>query len=326
MKKYFILVGLLAVMSFFVLPVGDILSYGSSDAIAVKVLPNYDNYSVNTWYAMQGFGGSPSSLKVDDYEALRDGDTVYVGGSNVAGNKLYTNIYVLAQNVESDSVTNRIFDQIVGTFKLNKNLDDAGYCFKDEVVYCSSDGGVCGFNEQCVGVGSNQVCVQGCSYDFDCGLGGYCDSQKAEVIRDTKRMGDLADIRILIERYRLEHGYYPRLSSGTYLSGVTLSVWPSWNNTLARELGVPSLPVDPVNKIGDCGSGYGPNPEISPEPDVVTCWDEVNRVFADNNPSVVSVSLPDDSKVYMYKVINGGTGYELTMSVSRGESGFVPAD
>ncbi|MBI4812446.1 hypothetical protein HY798_03350, partial [Candidatus Falkowbacteria bacterium] len=53
-------------------------SSGQADAIAIRVIPNYSHYSPSRWYSQQGFTGSPQSLTVDGYEAVRDGRTVYV--------------------------------------------------------------------------------------------------------------------------------------------------------------------------------------------------------------------------------------------------------
>jgi hypothetical protein len=54
-----------------------------SDAIAVRVMPNTNHDSIETWYSKQGFKGSPQSLIVDGYEAIRDGRTVFVNAANV---------------------------------------------------------------------------------------------------------------------------------------------------------------------------------------------------------------------------------------------------
>src|SRR3990167_3945389 len=50
----------------------------SSDAIALRVIPNPDHLSPGLWYYRQGFNGSPQALTVDGYDAVRDGRTVYV--------------------------------------------------------------------------------------------------------------------------------------------------------------------------------------------------------------------------------------------------------
>ncbi|MFH1773051.1 MAG: hypothetical protein ABH818_01700, partial [Patescibacteria group bacterium] len=50
----------------------------SSDAVGVRVMPNPEHWSIQRWYKMQRFTGSPQPIVVDGYDALRDGRTVYV--------------------------------------------------------------------------------------------------------------------------------------------------------------------------------------------------------------------------------------------------------
>ncbi|MFA6454776.1 MAG: hypothetical protein WCV70_02880, partial [Patescibacteria group bacterium] len=56
----------------------------SPDAIALRVLPNPGHFSPLTWYKKNlKLQGSPQSLIVDGYEAIRDGRTVYVNAANI---------------------------------------------------------------------------------------------------------------------------------------------------------------------------------------------------------------------------------------------------
>ena len=111
--------------------------------------------------------------------------------------------------------------------------------------------------------------------------------QKEKIRNDTKRLADLADIKLLLANYKATHnGSYPTLSAGSYVAGKSISVWPSWQATLGKNLGV-ALPLDPVNKFGAC-AGYDP----------VTCWDQKNKIFA---------GVPDNSRVYIYTYNTNGT-------------------
>ena len=310
-------------------------SLGSADAIAIKVIPNPNNYSVSTWYAMQGYGGNPSSLLVDEYRALQDGNTVYINAANIVGvcnnnrnkacsqdtdcgsntcdlNAFYTNIYVIAQNVGADKVTSRIFDQVVKSFKLNRNVGIVGVCSQKTVNDCTIDRNACVGDEQCVDNpdASGRICSLGCGYDSECSEKSFCNSDKAEVIRDTKRLGDMADMNLLLESYKNKNGHYPKLNSGTYIPNVSLSVWPSWNETLAQELGVASLPIDPVNMLGDCVTPYDGYDANNP-PDSNTCWDEISKVFADVTPNISRIKLPPGSNIYMYITDPDGLGFEV---------------
>ncbi|HLD28681.1 MAG TPA: hypothetical protein VJB67_03630, partial [Patescibacteria group bacterium] len=135
----------------------------------------------------------------------------------------------------------------------------------------------------------------------DCQLDnlGYCDSDKAKLTRDTKRLADVQAINLRLEDYynqlrcandhsryctdssNCECGhFYPNLSAGTYITGRSFSVWPSWQATLGNALGS-ALPTDPFNRLADCVSPY----------DSITCWDEIAKLM--QKPG-------DDSFVYTY--------------------------
>jgi hypothetical protein len=129
-----------------------------------------------------------------------------------------------------------------------------------------------------------------CSLDSDCPLGFYCDSQKAKIIRDTKRLADLTEIQAALDSYQERYQRFPVLAAGTYLPNKTISVWPSWQKTLAQELGVGFLPVDPINQLGDCGAE-----RFDPK----TCWDFNRQEFAGEVPN----NMPAGSRFYAYQSI-----------------------
>lgn len=267
------------------------------DALAVRVLQNDEHYSPLTWYYKQGFEGSPTSLKVDGYEAIRDGRTVYVnvaniddkGTANYADDSVFTNIYLISYNQEAAPEMISIFDRVLSHWKFNSNLTVPGDCF-------------------------NQEAERKCLTDTDCDQGAFCDSLKAKLIRDTKRLGDIVDIRLKIEDYKSNSAdnSYPRLSSGTYLPGVTVSTWPSWNQEFSSVLGV-DLPIDPINKLGVCGSDY----------DQDTCWDSENKTFADPNLDNNIFELPAGSEAFLYSVSENAQSYKACAYM---ESGFMVGD
>ncbi len=128
--------------------------------------------------------------------------------------------------------------------------------------------------------------------------------EKPQVARDLKRLADASFIATQVERYQDQTGSYPALTAGSYIAGMSTSKWPSWQATLANQLGV-SIPNDPINKFAsycsnnptqncwqnsDCGSGQclsgcaeGANPD--------TCWNEVTQQY----------SCPAGSAVYQYR-------------------------
>lgn len=259
----------------------------SPDAIAIRVIPNIEHYSPARWYAVNIKQlGSPQSLNVDGYEAVRDGRSVYVNAANVAGNNLYTNIYLISYNQESEPATVDIFGEILSHWKFNTNFTTTGSCISADPASSTIE------QLNCLNVG-------------DCPSDTYCNSEKSELVRDTKRLADLTDIRIYLDEYKSSRSKYPGLEAGTYLPGRSLSAWPSWQDTLAAEIGL-TLPIDPTNRLGSC-PGYDRN----------TCWDEKSKKFYNAGNSLV---LPAGSRVYSYYTKNAGSSYEMCAVM---ESGYI---
>lgn len=253
----------------------------SPDAIGIRVIGNPAHHSPLRWYGENiKQKGSPSELLVDGYQAIRDGRTVYVNAANydTLASKLYTNIYVISYNQEAQSETQDIFGQMLAHWRFNTNLETAGACSASSSVACINDG-------DCFGLGS-------------------CSSLKAEVVRNTRRLSDIADIQTALENYKKSKGHYPILSAGSYLPNRTLSVWPSWRETLSGDLGK-ILPVDPINKLGAC-----------PGFDAITCWSKASSSFAGILPDdlALPVSLPASSSVYVYRATADGRAYTLSTS------------
>src|SRR3989339_130959 len=143
----------------------------STDAIAIRVIPNSEHLSAKNWYKRQGFTGSPQSVIVDGYNGVRDGRTVYVNVSNVDDSGcIYTNIYLISYNQNAERVTMDIFSQIISHWKFNTNITGLGKCVRK----------------------SMRICM----LDSDCSRDEYCVSKKAKLIRDTKRLEDFSEIKI----------------------------------------------------------------------------------------------------------------------------------
>ena len=247
------------------------LSNVSPDAIAIRVVPNPNHYSAMYWYQLQKFTGSPQSLEVDGYSAVRDGRTVYANAANIDGGTLYTNIYVISYNQEAERATIDILSQILTHWKFNNNLLVTGTCSLDSTVTCL--------------------------LDSECAPG-TCSSEKAQVVRDTRRLEGIAEIEDIIEASKMEKGKYPSMEAGSYIPGISISTWPSWQKNLANELGK-RLPIDPVNTLGEC-VGYNPT----------TCWDEYSKEFVDSNISD-GLDLPSGSSVYAYMGTPTGISYDI---------------
>ena len=292
----------------------------NSDAIGVRIIPNPNHYSVYRWYESQGFSGSPQSLTVDGYEALRDGRTVYVNAANADTNAkvIYTNIYLISYNQEPSVKTVDILGQIISHWKFNDNLPL-------EVSTCSISAIKCEQDSDCA---SNQTCslnsgtctlkeLKNCSVDEDCPASFFCASLKAKIIRDLKRVGKVEEIKEALASYRKVNGRYPLLSAGTYLKGKSVSLWPSWNDVLIPALAVKQNIIDPINSLGAC-PGFNPK----------TCWDNNIKKFV-YDPVGASLKLPKDSYAFVYGTNDSGSDYNLC-AVLETHSGpnytFAPND
>lgn len=301
----------------------------SADAIAIRIIPNIEHYSISKWYKNQGFSGSPQSLVVDGYEAIRDGRTVYVNATNIKNDPsnpnsriIYTNIYLISYNQDPSVKTVDILGQIIKNWKFNSELKES----VNPAPSCSVSTTICTQNSDC---GSGQFCAAeppklantcqlktkvNCLFDSDCPSGFFCDSYKAKLIRDVKRIGQAVEISQALQKYQSSQGKYPELSAGSYLSGRSISVWPSWNNIFLKELSLSNKFVDPVNRLGYC-DGF----------DKKTCWNESARRFYQFNESSVnaSLSLPPGSLAYAYQSVNGKTfNFCQAMEMSIDENGM----
>lgn len=307
-NKFWLILGL-ALMACFTAATSLVLAQtDSADAIAVRVVPNPNHYSISRWYESQGFQGSPQALLVDGYDAIRDGRTVYVNAANLSGKDIFTNIYLISYNQNSVAATVDILGQIVSHWKFNTNLDDTNaanpvYHCTISSVNCASDAD-CLASQQCAtstpAVGS---CVlkedKTCLVDTDCPTNFFCDSIKAKISRDIKRVGKIEELKEALFKYKSVNGNFPLLPAGTYLAGNSLSVWPSWAQVLLSGLGVNQNFFDPINRLGAC-PGY----------DKITCWNKDTKQFY-SAPSNNVLVLPPDSYAMAYSTDTTGSNYNL---------------
>ena len=102
----------------------------STDAIGVRIFDNPDHLSPYTWYDSQNWlaKGSPGGLQVDDYEAIRDGRSVYVAATTLADNnppeELHTNIYLISYNENASAETVEIYNKLLANWTFNINISD----------------------------------------------------------------------------------------------------------------------------------------------------------------------------------------------------------
>lgn len=287
-----------------------------NDVIAVRILPNPNHYSAARWYSNQGFSGSPQSLIVDGYDAVRDGRTVYVNAANVNTDNgtIYTNIYLISYNQNPDFKTVDVLGQIVKNWRFNSNLTAAGQCAMS-TIRCASDGD-CSAGNNCVGAGEapgrclpqeNDVCYT----DADCGQGIYCDNLRSKVARDVRRLGSLGEIRFALANFKNKNNKYPVLGAGTYLPLNSISVWPSWQSLFLPQIGGSQKLVDPINSLGAC-AGF----------DATTCWNEEIRTFGDPQPNDSTLELPAGSYAYVYSGDATGSNFSLCASMETKSLGY----
>ena len=274
-----------------------------ADAIAVRVLPNPNHYSISRWYQEQGFAGSPQTLTVDGYEAIRDGRTVYVDAANVDTDthKIYTNIYLISYNQSANAKTADILGQIVARWKFNDNLTDLGSCSIPS-LNCTSDQD-CGTGFKCGNSSYPHKCLSQedlkCYNDPECPANTFCDSTKAKIIRDLKRIDRLSELHSALAAYKQANNKFPTLEAGTFVKNKTFSAWPSWQAVLLPALDLNAI-VDPINALGDC-QGFDPG----------TCWNKTSNKFYNLTTDGKNLAFPARSRIIYYSTDSIGSRYTL---------------
>ena len=323
---------------------------GTADAIAIRIVPNPKQYPIDEWYALQGFQGSPQKMMVDGYEAVRDGQTVYVAGTKVqdnyckldnsktcstnadcftscqgstcfslnlgpcvSGNQLYFNIYIITYNQGADTLTQDVFGKILSNWKFNNNVSGTGTCsYPPQVCQTAAD---CPANAPAPGCDANNTCISpiNCALDSDCPLYSYCTSPKSQLIRDVNRLMNLNQLQEHLGTYYSTHGSYPALTSGTYLPQISVSTWPSWQQVLGTQL---SFNVtDPINKMGLCTATTTATTSDAGY-DSSTCWNAGTGKFykgsgANYPVTPANFELPRNSYVMAYTTDVNGSNYQI---------------
>jgi len=283
-----------------------------NDAIGLRIVKNPMHLSAMEWYGSKKFKGAPVPLEVNDYEALRDGSTVYVNAvaksvaksGTLTTSAYYTNVYTLTYTDGAAPQTVNIYDQITKNIDVNRNVKDSFYCVKSDGSQAKDAAGnpiACTFDRQCRVDGREEICAnEDCSQMKDNDKYGtfyperaawLCKTDKLRMVRDMKRISDMVQSRQTIVDANTGSGY-PRLEAGTFLRARTNTAWPSWSNVLGSEI-KSQLPVDPINAFMECKS-------TGMTFDLNTCWNSADKVY----------QCPSDSYVYEYQSI-GGTDFRL---------------
>ncbi len=311
-----------------------------TDGIGIRIAENPQHLSPEEWYASKGFMGNPKSIKVDGYPAVQDENTTYVAGANQPNiqGSIYSNIYVISHNPGAKPETMAIFDQMVKYLAFNINIQgQSNTCHE---VAGDQYGISSVFLTEATADKPSVPVV--CSADYECVALDptkklFCDSNKAKMARDTQRM---ADFQSIIKKLGANPGTYPQLTAGTYLKGMSNSVWTSWKNELSQGTNV--WPADPINRFvtcGRCGESGKPcmtNSECAGQTtstcmggslvekpknsghwawennsniDPATCWN--SKDFQYSCPMYDKANQFSVSRLYQYSSLAGGTQYEL---------------
>ncbi|EKD78859.1 MAG: hypothetical protein ACD_41C00245G0003, partial [uncultured bacterium] len=182
----------------------------NNNIIAVRVYPNDfdddlttpgDAMNPDLWYLLNtsNTGASVSETTINGYDAVTVGNTTYVAATNLpeSGTTLSPYIFVIAYSTDAEAATTDVAAGILEGFKFNRNES-----FADE-----------------------------------------CALQQSYVIEDTDRITDLGSISYLLSSYYYNDSDangvddFPALGSGSYIAGLTTSIWPSWDEAFGAVLG-----------------------------------------------------------------------------------------
>ena len=307
----------------------------AGDGIGIRVMSNPLHLNVRDWYASKGFDGSPQAATVDGYEALKDDATVYVSAANtnnLANGPVYPNIYIISRNPDSSEITSEIFDQFVANFFLNVNLQED---VQNACVYAVAETGHPA-GETFRQNGSRVTCTA----DWEClqkNTNLRCASFKPKLQRDLKRIADLSRMSSNLETSKEQNGTYPVLASGSFIQGMSTSLWPSWSSVFGE-----GSATDPVNRFlscgfcstsqsacmsdSDCGSGQTCNaPTGQPGLEAATCWNALSKEYMCPvlNPQSIKSSV---SHIYQYRALDAGERFELGTELEAADaSRYVPS-
>lgn len=157
----------------------------NNDAIGIAVFSNPQHLTVSEWFnndralGGQGFTGEMRPTTINGYDAITDGNNIYVDALNYSdtSNNLFSNIYLFSINANASADTRNVFDQLIGNLNFNTNLTNYGYC----------------------GISiSNPGASTTCKTDLDCGAGEVCSVQIDKLKRNYIRLRDLNEIQSLI--------------------------------------------------------------------------------------------------------------------------------
>ena len=157
----------------------------NSDGIGIAVFSNSQHLTVSEWFENdralggQGFTGNMQTAKIDGYDALTDGNNIYVDALNYSNssNNLFSNIYLFSINSNAQTETRKVFEQLIANLRFNTNLTNYGYCGSTM---------------------ANPGASTTCQTDLDCSGAEVCSVQIDKLKRNYIRLRDLNEIQNLL--------------------------------------------------------------------------------------------------------------------------------
>lgn len=292
----------------------------ANGAIGIRIESNLQHYSPAEWYLQKEFKGQPDKITVDGFDAVRIGNTTYIGFGTKSSSSQYTNIMVIGLSSPASPELQKIYDQIISNLQFTTNLSDVGLCYLGGTAtdtQCASD-------FECVDVGQttivdteSQFCRddgfcwikvdssktdKACKTNDDCAItkvssagASQCKVDQSRFIRDMIRVTHAAAISRALEKAKVfSGGKYPIVAQGTFVPGLVSSKWGGWNSFM-QQLGILTV-QDPLNQYV-CANGNNPD----------TCWNSVTNKY----------ECAAGSSVYHYKQMNNGQAYQLGISLEQ---------
>jgi hypothetical protein len=240
----------------------------TSDLIGVRIYSNPQGLAPLDWFKAQGLNsGNPRQLTIDGYPAFEEGRTLYVGATNVFYPSNVVNPGVGGTGTGDNSNGNGTNNGGVTLWLNNlwatlKNLISKIFVTNSAQAADSSVAQINDIQNFIFLISYNQTNDSKTleivkrlknSLVFNTNLKNNSDPElKVKIQRDAKRLVDIRNILNILENYyKKNKNTYPTLNSGSFLKGMSFSSWPSWSQSLGRDLGI-SLPLDPLNKFGAC--------------------------------------------------------------------------
>jgi len=175
---------------------------GSEDAIGIQVFENPEHLTVSKWHQKNSeeTGSLPmQSLVVDKYDAITDGNNIYIDAlnydlpvNNTTGT-MYSNIYLFSRNLGARPEMLNVFEQVIKNVEFNANLTNYGYCGDDVLnpdheITCVTD-------QDCpLSCEDNEFCDPDVTLDPPAIYPKVCSNQIDKLKRNYKRLRDLQEI------------------------------------------------------------------------------------------------------------------------------------